>query len=426
MSDLTRTVAVDVDETTPPPKRGFAWPWQVPAVFGAFGVALAGWVILAGITTVVWLGDVSADFGDALVLATKIFGLAHGAPADIAGQHVSLVPLGLSILFVFLALPVVGFAARQAVAQTAEGTDEVDVERILWTVAGIHTAVYAMSVAIACGAIVDGGTAARALIGALAVGAVAGFWGAAGALDHDPTRRWPAWLQVVPRALAVAASAVLVGGAVVVALAAHLGRDRIVAITEGLQPDGVGVLVLALLHLFYLPNFILWACSWLLGAGVTLGDGSLVSLLLTDVGLMPSIPVLGAVPEPGAPGMAGLWWLVVGVVAGALAGLAVAWARPRARFDETALVGGLSGVLAGLLLTLAASISSGGLGSERLAHVGARVDQLIIFAPVLLGLSGMLAGLILGLVRRPPAPPKDAEDDDQVPVADEDEQKEEA
>ena len=72
----------------------------------------------------------------------------------------------------------------------------------------------------------------------------------------------------------------------------------------------------------------------------------------TDVGLLPAIPAMGLVPEPGLASPALLWWLLLGVVAGAIAPVAVGLARPPAPFDETSLVGGLAGVGAGLFHNL--------------------------------------------------------------------------
>lgn len=412
MADLTRTVAVDVDDQPAPPKREFTWPWPVPAVLGALGVALAGWVLLGGMATVVWLASAQESLGDALELATRVFALAHGAPVDLAGQRVTLVPLGLTFLLVFLALPVVGFAARLAATSGGrpgpDGALHVDLDRITWWVGGTYALTYMLAVTAVTGAVVGGDAAGPALIGSGLVGLVAGLWGAANGLEHDPTSRWPGWTRSVPRAMGVALAMLLAGGAVALGLAFYAGRGRVGAITESLEPDVVGLVALAVLHLIYLPNLVLWAVSWLLGAGVTLGDGSLLSLVISDVGMLPAIPALGAVPEPGLAPQGTLWWLVVGVAAGALAALVVTLARPRARFDETALVGALSGVLAGLLVTAAASVASGGLGADRLAHVGARTGQLAVFAPTLLGLSGLVTGLALGLLRRPPATPEAA------------------
>lgn len=414
MAGLTRTVAVDVDDEKPTPTRTFTWPWQLITVLGAVAVAGAGWVLLGGLSAVVWLASSDAPLTDALRIATQLFALTHGAPVTLVGQQVTLVPLGLSLLLVFLALPIVGVAARHAAESMGriddDGAVHVSLEKVVWIVAGTYAAVYTVAVAVLSGAVLGGDVVGPVALGAVIIGGIAGLWGAAGGVGFDPTLQWPAWLRVVPRAIGASLLALLAVGAVALACAFALGRERIAAITESLEPGIVGGVALIVVHLVYLPNLVLWACSWLLGAGITVGDGSLITLAITDVGLLPAIPALGAVPEPGVASPWMLLWLAGGVVAGAAAGAAVTWARPRARVDETALVGGLAGVLAGLVVTLAASLASGGLGADRLAEMGARVGQLAVFAPTLLGLSGLLAGLVLGLVRRPrPAPDQPGE-----------------
>lgn len=411
MAGHTRTVAIDVDEERDAGARTFVWPWQLITVLGALGVAGAGWVLLGGLAAVVWLASSEAPLGEALRIATQFFALTHGAPIELSGQPITLLPLGLTLLLVFLALPVVGVAARRAAEHGGEpdgaGDVHVDLERTVWAVAGLHTGLYAATVVVVCAAVLGWDTASQTVLGALFVGALAGLRGAAAGVGFDPTLTWPGWLRVVPRAMGVAICALLAAGGIALAWAFTLERERVAAITESLEPGAVGGIALVAIHLAYLPNLVLWACSWLLGAGITVGDGSLVTLAISDVGLLPAIPALGAIPEPGVSSPYSLLWLAGGVVAGAMAGLAVTWARPRARFDETALVGGLSGVLAGLLITLLASLGSGGLGADRLDHVGARVGQLVVFAPTLLGIAGMLAGLLLGLLRRPPQPAAD-------------------
>lgn len=406
MADLTRTVAVDVDEEPQRPSERFTWPWQLVAILGPLAVVLAGWIILAGVSTIVWIQLSEVSFRSALVIATQLFSLTHGASIELVGQTVTLMPLGLSALLMFLGLPVAGAAARLAAERFGEfdetGALNVDLERVVWWTGGVYAVTYAAAVAIVSGAVLGWDVAPRTLLGALLIGAVSGLWGASRGVGWDGTQHWPAWCRSIPRAMGVAVLTVLAAGSAALTVAMVLGRQRIETITASLEPDWAGFVALIVLHLIYLPNLVLWACSWILGAGVSLGDGSLISLAVTDVGLMPAIPGLGAVPEPGVGSLTSFWWLAAGVVAGVLAALAVTWSRPRARFDETALVGGLSGVVAGLILTLLASVASGGLGSDRLVHMGARVGQLAVFAPTLLGLSGLAAGLVLGLLRRPP------------------------
>lgn len=405
-----RTVAVDVDAQEPATVREWPWPWYVAAVGGPLAVLAAGWLVLSALTMLGWLTSPEAQISDALGLSTGVLVLAHGAPVVIGGLQVSVAPLGLTVALVFLALPLASMAARQAARHEALPDDTgriwADTEAIVTRVGGTFGAVYGAALSLLAASI--GAGSLRAVVGGLVVGGIAGLWGASRGVGHDPTAEWPVWLRAAPKALGAAMLTVLAGSSAVLVVALVQGRDTITAIVEGLDGGGVGLFLLVILHFAYLPNLLLVCASWMLGAGVTVGDGSLISMATTDVGLLPAIPAFGLVPVGADGSMASFWWLLVGVAAGAVAGLAVAWARPRARFDQTALVGGLSGVAAGAAVTVLAALGSGGLGVDRLALVGARVAELAIFAPTLLGLSGMVTGLIVGLIRRPVAQPAEA------------------
>lgn len=397
-----RTVAVDVDAPTQQQPRRFPWPWYTAAVGGPVAVLAVGWLILAALATVGWLTSPQAALPDALRLATRMLVLAHGGPVQIGSQAVSLAPLGVTLLMVFLAIPVASFAARQRAADAGDPDDTgalwVDGESIVWRVGAVFAGSYTVVVVAVAGLV--GALSVRAVIGAAAVGVVAGGWGAARGVGFDPTSGWPRWVRVLPRAMAAALLAVLAGSSMMLALAMWSGRERVTELVSGLDGGGAGVFLLVALHLMYLPNLVLGCAAWALGAGLSLGDGSLITMAGTDAGLLPAIPAFGALPLAGGS----FWWLLLGAAAGLIAGVVVALGRPRARFDETSLVGGLAGVAAGLVVCLAAALGSGGLGSGRLAHVGARFPELLIYAPTILGLAGMVGGLVTGLLRRPPRP----------------------
>ncbi|MDO5736101.1 MAG: DUF6350 family protein [Propionibacteriaceae bacterium] len=400
-----RTVAVDVDAIPEAAHGGIPWPWYAIATIGALAVLAAGWLLMAGITALGWLTSPEAELNDALLLASDVLLLAHGVPVEVGGTPVSIMPLGLSLIMVVLALPVANLAARQA-AGTKPGDGEAgrtraQAQAIVARVAGTMAITHGVSAAILATALgVPGGTL-RALLGGVVLSGVAGLWGASMAVSFDFRRDWPGWVRAVPMAMSAAVLVCLAGGAVVLASALIAHRGRIGEIHAALEPGIAGTIILVLVQLLYLPNLVLWATAWVLGAGITLGDDSLLTMSVTDVGFLPAIPVFGAVGEPGLGGGVLLWWLLVGVVAGLVAAIMVVMARPRARFDETALVGGLSGVVAGLLITVLCSLAGGGLGAARLAHVGPVVQQLVIVAPTLLGLSGLVGGALLGLLRRP-------------------------
>ena len=211
----------------------------------------------------------------------------------------------------------------------------------------------------------------------------------------------------MPRAVGVALSTLIAVSASVLAVALFRYQDRVELIHNGLAAGTLGGVLLLLMQLAWLPNLILWSGSWALGAGMTLGLDSVVSPAANQLGILPSIPVLGALPANGPGPLSALWWLAGGVLAGALAAFVAVRARPRARFDETALVGGLAGVASGLAFWALAAISGGDLGAVRLVGVGARLTQLAVMAPTLLGLWGLVTGLVMGLVRRPIATPAD-------------------
>ena len=96
-----------------------------------------------------------------------------------------------------------------------------------------------------------------------------------------------------------------------------------------------GNVALLALQLAFAPNLIIWAASYALGAGFSLGSGALVAPAGTELGLLPAIPVFGALPEVGPAGTGQLWWLAGGVLAGVVAAVVVVLGRPAARFDET-------------------------------------------------------------------------------------------
>jgi hypothetical protein len=236
----------------------------------------------------------------------------------------------------------------------------------------------------------------------LVVVATSAAWGCCRARETWPTDSWPAWARAVPRAVGAAVLLMLAGGAAVLATGLALNLGRVAALLEALDAGIVGNLALLLGQLAFAPNAIVWAACYALGPGFTLGNGSIVSPAATELGALPSIPLLAAVPDVGPGGVSHLWWLTLGVAAGAVAATLVVLARPSARFDETSLVGGLSGVLAGVAFTAVGWLTSGDLGSGLLAGLGPELVPVLVMATSTMGLSGAICGLLLGLWNRRP------------------------
>lgn len=394
-----RTVAVEVDAPATAAPRHIRMPWWLATVGGGVAVLFLAWVIVAAVCVVGWLTSSDADLGAALRLAASVVVLANGGTVVIGSQAVSIAPLGITSILVLLAIYLASFAARldAAAAQAPghRGPFMVNAERIALRVAGSFGAAYLGGV-LALGAMLGAVTPSLAL-GALTIGTVSALFGATHGLNYDPTRGWPSWVRTVPRAMGSAVAVVIAGAALALTAALVASRDRVTDLVSALDPGTAGNILLTVLHLSYLPNIVLACASWVLGAGITFGDGTLLTVASNDIGLLPSIPVLGAIPN--ISGFMVLW-LGVGALAGLVAGAVVALARPRARFDETSLVGGLSGVLAGLLIAVLCGVSVGGIGANRLAVIGARLPELFVFAPTIVGLGGLVGGLAVGLWRR--------------------------
>ncbi|MFC6357521.1 DUF6350 family protein [Luteococcus peritonei] len=382
-------------------------PWPLAAALAAVVTALAGLVVPIALATVAWVQAPDLGFWSVLAVGVRGWLLAHGAGADIGVATLTVIPLGVTAIILLTGSGLVGMAAHQARAEALPELSQRQRQSLSLRVGGVFALVYLLCVMVAAGFVGRDNQTGRALLGGLLVGAVSGLVGAGRALDWHPTAWWPAWARAVPRAVA-AALAVMVGtGAVVAATALLMNRSRVVQLHDALLPGTAGGIVLLLLQLAWLPNLVLWCASWALGAGLSLGTGTVVSPAQNLTGMLPNIPVLGAVGPNGPGPRVALVWMLSGVLAGVLAAAVICRARRSARLDETTLVGGLSGVLAGLAFWLLAAISNGNLGDTRLVGIGARLLPLAVMAPTLMGLSGLVTGLVVGLRRGEPLVPRE-------------------
>jgi hypothetical protein len=169
----------------------------------------------------------------------------------------------------------------------------------------------------------------------------------------------------------------------------------VVGLYESVGAGIAGGLALTALQIVLLPTVVVWAASWLTGAGFALGAGSSVGPLGTFVGPLPSVPLLGALPHHA--GAVGLAALLVPVLAGFGCGYA---ARRRADGASPLVVGLVAGLGAGLLLGALAAAASGAAGPGRLAAVGPEPLRVALLATAEIGLPALLGAAVVR--RRPP------------------------
>lgn len=389
-------------------------PWWLAALGGSALTALAGWVVVVGVVVGSWLSAIAGSLGGAFSVGTKVWLLVHGAAVTYGDVRITLVPLGASLVLSIVLGTTASYAAHQASLSRTPKVAAFEAGRITLTVGAVCAAVYTVLVAAVAMLLLGSGQASRVGLATGIVAFVASCVGARAGAGWSPTRAWPRWARAIPCAILAALAVLLASGALLVVIVFAQHSSQMAHLQEQLGGGVVGALVLGIVQASYAPNYVLWAVSWLLGPGFHLGPDSLVSMADTHLGLLPGLPVFGAVPSPG-PGRGYLgWWLATGVLAGAAAGWVVVRSRRRARFDETALTGGLSGILAGFVVVGVCALSCGDLGSVRLQGVGPRLELLAILAPSILGLSGLGAGLLIGLLRPPLPPGEDPEEYEQT------------
>ncbi|MCS5732640.1 cell division protein PerM [Herbiconiux daphne] len=220
----------------------------------------------------------------------------------------------------------------------------------------------------------------------------------------DPSDR--GLVRLMLRAGAISAAGVVGISAIAMALILVVNFASIVALYESLQAGLVGGISLTVAQLAVLPNLIVWTASWFVGPGFAIGTGSAVSPLGTQLGLVPSLPVLGALPN-GTPALGFVGLLVpiaVGYFTAAILrpGYLAAVRGRRGRGIRLALTAVGSGVVGASILALLALWSGGAAGPGRLADVGPNAGAVWLWAFVELTLS-VLLGLIAGASRREPA-----------------------
>jgi len=377
--------------------------WIPAAVGGGLLAALATWILVAGLTVIGWLPGDAGDLPGAIRFGTSLWHLGHGGAITLAGTYWSLVPLGVTVIALVTVRGVASFAGRQALlAERMTGTepDRPARARIAARVGAVLAGCYVLPVVVSAAAIGDGALG-RLAAGTIVLAVVAATAGVVHGTELDVLALLPGWARPIPRAVVAAQLVLVVGAAAALTSSLLLNRGRIDDLAGELGGGASAAVALTALQVAFLPTLLLWTAAWTLGPGFSVGAGTIVSPANTQLGLLPALPITGALPPEGPGQVTDLLWLVVGVAAGTAAAVTVMRGRPRARFDETALVGGLAGALAGLVFTALAVLGRGDLGLNHLAGLGPRLLQLLVTAPALLGLSGMAVGLVWGLWRRP-------------------------
>jgi len=408
--DRDRHPTSDLSGTRSNALTGGALRWRSAVAGGS--AALVSMLTIALPALLAWVAssESTVDWTRALSVGSCAWLLANGAHLSAGPATVSLMPL----LLTAFVLVVATIAARRIVVQLGDGRPRRlkrwgglrrDVADAVFAFVSSYAAVGLVAALATVGqplsASVWGSVMGTAVVGAVSmlVAVALEFRGEIGSVAPDLTNTLEARLSIlVRRAIrpGMWGALVIFGAGLALALAVvvmHL--DRIARLYDTLGADPVGISVLSIGQVMFLPNVGLWAGSWMAGPGFGFGAGSAITWSHSNPGLLPLLPGLGALPDPG-PLPADLWLTVlVPVAAGALVG----WRALRevarlSAWQVKARTAASACVVAALLLTLASELAGGSLGAVRLAWVGA---PSLVFGVAVLGELLLGAAVVVGI-----------------------------
>jgi hypothetical protein len=370
-----------------------AWGTRVPWLAG---VLAAAWALVAGMSmaalpaVLVWIDEgAESAVGDPLRVGGYLWLLAHGVGLDVGGTEITIVPLGLSVLFLLLIYRAARWAAHSAGVSSVRGVAPVAVP---------IAAVYALGAVLVVGLSGTPEVSASPHEAGLRAG-LAAVVAATGGVVHecDLARpllgRLPAWSPPALAGAVVAVAGLFAVGTVLVAASAVSHSGRISAVAEALHPDPIGTGLLAMAGAAFAPNLAVWAAAFALGPGFVVGAGTSVAPAGVDLGIVPALPALGALPA-SMPGPV-VWIVLVGpVLVGVLTGVTVHRRSP-AGLGIAVRNAVVAMVPAAAAMAALAVLAGGSVGTGRLAVVGPVPWQTALSTVVAVGVPAVVVTAIL-------------------------------
>lgn len=397
------------------------------AVLAAAGGIAA---VLAPLTLLWVFGLGEADWGALWPAAAAVWHLGHLVPVAVTLPDTYLAATGIdpSLATFTLSLAPLAFAVFTGLFAARSGVRAADAGAPItgWLSGSLVFAGLATLVALTSNAaLVASETWLAILLPSLLffvpslLGAVVAAWrvgdeGPIDALRHRIARLPAAWAEVpalAARGLALTTLGLVgVGGLVLVAgLVARSGQ--VIGLFQASNADAIGATVIALGQLVYLPTLVLWALAFTAGPGFAIGSDTAITPAATQVGALPGIPVLGAVPDSTSSWLLLLALLPVGI--GALTGWILRSRMPLStgpepigpRLTLAVVVAALTGGVGALV----AVVSSGAIGPGRLAVTGPQPGPLALALglEVLVGLAILLLSPRVGGSATPLTAPRE-------------------
>lgn len=353
----------------------------------------------------------SATALDAILVGLSFLVLGHGGglilDAGVVRGALTLTPLGTTLLFVAITSGRVRAMSRALALVDEAGTLRHRALHDAGTLLGVFAGAYGLGLGFISGVARSGDfrpVPTSAIVSGLLVAVVGGLIGILWALAR-PRRDGavpgfpllgllPRPFDAVVRSLGITLGALVAAGMVAITVLVLVGSPGVVHMSDELRPGIIGGLVLILLQLALLPSMGIWAMVVLCGGTVTLGTGTSFSLVGITTGVMPALPMLGALPEPGTVPWPVRLLVLVPIAAVALG--AVRLVRDTADLEtrERWIAWGSFPIVLVLVVLILAGLSGGSIGSGRLQHLGPLVPGLIL---PMLGIAVLTTAVVIAL-----------------------------
>lgn len=252
-------------------------------------------------------------WGRSVTVGASLWLLGHGVPLKTGGGLITLVPLGITALALF--------SCYASARRSAHAT------RSAWLTGTVGYGLVVLGVGLLAGATTTPGLVVAAL-GGMVVGALGLGCGILARPDAPRLADLAGRIPSIPRAVRLGMRGGALGVCLLVVVAGLMvmlwviaGRATSADIVTGLAPGIAGGAILAAAQVTLVPNLVVWAMSWIAGPGFAIGADTSYTSTATRPGILPAVPLLGALPGDSwtnaatalAPAVVILLGVVVGV-----------------------------------------------------------------------------------------------------------------
>jgi hypothetical protein len=379
-------------------------PLVLLALLGGAAAAAGPLVVCLGVGVAGWFLSDAGGHGaprDGLRAGAYAWLMGHGSGLGVAGVTISAIPLGISVI---CAWSVWRIAHRVGDSVSGHGPDADAIADGVrdWTVptaTALFAAAY-VAVAVATLRVLDTGSTplsgVRVVLWSLLLCLVLG--GASIAIGAGRAAIWTAFLPLSLRAAATVClkvvSTFLLASAATFLVALGLDLGVALNVMSQLHTDVGEASLYSGLSLVALPNAVLFAGSYLLGPGFTVGTATLASPTAVVLGPVPMFPLLAALPDDGRPASWVALLLMVPPLVAAYAAARVHRLYPTTRWEEAAVRSCAGGILAGLVVGGLTVLAGGSVGPGRMQDVGPLAGEVTLHAVVAFGLGALVGSLV--------------------------------